>query len=65
MAVEISERQRDVHVASEAAAVALVAPFLIYAGTRKRPLTPTEKKGLVAVGVMTLIVDGYLLNKYL
>jgi hypothetical protein len=62
--VEITKRQRDIHTASEAFAVAVVAPFLIYAGTRKRKLTQIERNALVGIGIATLVVDGYLLSKY-
>ena len=60
----ISAAQRRVHVSSEALAVLVVAPFLLYAATRERQLTPVEKGLLVTAAIGTFVVDGWLLSRY-
>jgi hypothetical protein len=63
----ISEQHRDVHdvhALSETAALVLGAPFLLYIGTRKRPLTQTEKTAVLTMAALTVAVDGYLLRQY-
>jgi len=59
----IPRRQRDVHVASETAAVLFVAPLLGWiAATGK--LTPEARVALGAVAVGTVLIDGGLLRAY-
>lgn len=60
----ISSTQRGVHVTTEAFAVLAVAPFLLYAATRKRELTPVEKGLLATAAIGTLLVDGWLLYRF-
>lgn len=64
-AVCIPAHQRSAHVASEAVAILTAVPFLFWAATRSRELTKAEKAGLIALGVGTLVIDGYLLHNYL
>ncbi len=63
-AVCISEQQRRVHVWSETVAVVAVAPLLAYLATR-RELPDWARLGLGAAAVGTLLVDGWLLSRYL
>lgn len=59
----ISKAQRNVHVAFEALAVLLVAPFNFWLATR--PELPKAARGFAATcGVATLLVDGGLLISY-
>lgn len=60
----ISPRQRQVHVASETVAVLVIAPFLAYLAQR-RALPTWARVGAAAVAVGTLVVDGWLLSRYL
>lgn len=61
--VGISQSQRRLHILSEAAAVTLVAPFMFYVATRKE-LPSWARFAAAAIGVGTIVVDGYLLAKY-
>jgi len=59
----VSERQRQIHVASEAVAVVAIAPLLLYvAATTKDPVA---RSVTLAVGLGTLAVDSYLLWRWL
>ena len=60
----ISKSQRDLHMRSELAAVAVVAPALLYVATRPRKLNKVEKGGLIAVAALTLAIDGSLYTSY-
>lgn len=42
----------------------LGAPLLFWAGTRDRQLSQTERAGLLALGLGTLLIDGHLYKKY-
>lgn len=41
-----------------------VAPFLLYAATRKRELKPVEKGLLATAAIGTFVVDGWLLYRF-
>jgi hypothetical protein len=60
----INEAQRTLHVVSEAGAVVLVAPLMAYLATRKQ-LPTWARAGAGAVGVLSVLIDGYLLTRYL
>jgi hypothetical protein len=60
----ISETQRRVHIVSEAAALAVVAPFTLWLATRRELPTPVRALS-GAIGVTTLVVDGLLLTRFL
>lgn len=60
----ISAEQRRVHVVAEALAVVLVAPLLGYVATRPE-LPDWARVGAGAAAVGTLLVDGWLLSRYL
>lgn len=60
----ISETQRKVHVVSEALALVVGVPMLLWIGTRKRELTSLEKAGLLTLALGTVVVDGALLAKW-
>lgn len=55
--------QRNLHVASEAAALAVAVPFLGYVATRKE-LPGWVRAGSGALAVATLAIDGYLLVQW-
>lgn len=58
----ISPRQRDVHVVSEALALAVVAPFMVYVAVTARD--PSVRAAAAAVAVGTVLVDGWLLYRF-
>jgi hypothetical protein len=61
--VTVSEKQKTVHQVSEAVAVFLVTPFMIWLATREElPDWARVTSGAVALG--TLAVDGWLLCRY-
>ncbi len=60
----ISPRQAKVHRTSEGLALLFAVPVTLWAATRNRKLTKTEKLGLGAVAVGTLVVDGVLYRRY-
>jgi len=64
MPVCISERQRDVHVAGETLALVFVVPFMGYLATR-RELPTWARVSAAAVGVGSLLLDGYVLSQFL
>ena len=61
--VWISDQQRTVHIVTEAAAVFLTVPFLLWAANR----TPdkTAAAGMRALAAGALVVDGWLLYRFL
>ncbi len=61
--VTISQQQRQLHMAGEAIAVTLVAPFMFYLSTRKE-LPAWARVASAGIGIGTLIIDGYLLAQY-
>ncbi len=60
--VSITPDQRSLHVASEAAAVMLVVPFLWWASGKTED--ETARDGLRLLAVTTRAVYGYLLWKF-
>lgn len=64
MSTSIDATQKTVHVAAETFAVLVIAPFLLYAATRKRELRPIEKGLLATAAIGTLVVDGWLLYRF-
>lgn len=60
----VSPEQRWIHVVTEALAVVVVAPALAYVATRDRPLNRVEKGVLWAVVLGTLVVDGWLVYRF-
>ena len=64
MSTKIDTTQKTVHVASETFALLVVAPFLLYAATRKRELRPIEKGLLATAAIGTFLVDGWLLYRF-
>lgn len=62
--VVISAQQAKVHENTEAFALFIGAPFLLWAATRNRPLSKQERFGLGALAVGTIAVDGWLWNRY-
>ena len=63
MRVQIPEAQRRVHIATEALALIVVAPFSLWLATRK-DLPPLARVTAGAIGVGTLLVDGALLLQW-
>lgn len=59
----IADTQARVHASSEAVAVAVMAPFMLWLSTQEN-LTPTTRKLLVAGAVSSIFVDGILLWQY-
>ncbi len=62
-AVCISDARRKLHRTTELIAVFAVAPFMIWLSTNKR-LPPWARVASGAIGVGTLLVDGYLALRY-
>ncbi len=60
----ISPSQRALHIGGELAAVTLVVPFMAYLATRDQ-LPGWARAGAAAVGIGSLLVDGYLLAQFL
>lgn len=64
--VAISKEQRNVHVTTEAFAVAVAAPFSLWLALSPAVALPTWARYLSGfIGVGTLVVDGGLLLSYL
>jgi hypothetical protein len=61
----IDPTQRRVHVVAETIAIVGVMPFLVWAATRRRKLQPVEKGVLVSVALGTVLIDGWLLHRFL
>jgi hypothetical protein len=62
--LRIRRGQARLHVVAEAAAVLLVVPFMGFVATRKE--LPTWTRWTAAgIGVGTLVVDGFLLTRFL
>jgi len=61
----IPSTQRNLHVGSELLAVGLVAPLLMGVALGDARLDKNERAFLFAVGAGTLLLDGYLLFKFL
>ncbi len=60
----ISDEQRATHIIFEAAAILIVTPFLAWLATR-RELPPAARALSGGIAVVTVIVDGALLSRYL
>jgi len=60
--IVISKQQRGLHVVSEAMALLITVPFFFYA-SRRLP-TAMERKTALWMGVGALVVDGFLLFRY-
>ncbi len=59
----ITENQRKAHSATELAALAVVMPFSFWlAGRRELPIAARALSG--AIGVVTLVVDGIFIARY-
>lgn len=60
----ITEPQRRAHIASEAAALAVVVPFTLWLATRRE--LPVAARALsAAIGATSLVIDGVFLARYL
>ena len=60
----VSPEQRWVHVVTEALAVFAVAPTLAIIATRDRPLNRTEKTLLWVIVAGSVLVDGWLIYRF-
>lgn len=49
---------------TEALAVGVITPFMIWVATRDRALTPLERAGVWTIVAGTLLVDGTLLYRW-
>lgn len=61
--VVISRHQRRVHVVGEVLAITFVVPFMGYLATR-RTLPTWVRLSAAAVGLGSLLLDGYVLWKF-
>lgn len=61
--VGITHGQKTLHVASEAGAVFIAAPFLWWAADQTED--PTARDGLRLLAVATWAIDGYLLLRFM
>jgi len=59
------EEQRALHIATEAIAVGLVAPISTYIALTNPQLATWQRLFLYGLATSTLVVDGYLLAKWL
>lgn len=60
----ITPQQRSIHVLGETVAVFAVTPFMLWLGTRKE--LPNWARGTsVAIAAGTLLIDGWLLFRFL
>lgn len=60
----ITPKQRDLHVTMESVALVAVVPFMFWLSAHPR-LEPWARRSALAIGVGTLLVDGYLLSWYI
>lgn len=60
----VSPEQRWIHVATEVISVFAIVPTLAIIATRNRPLNRTEKTLLWAIVVGSVIVDGWLIYRF-
>ncbi len=63
MITRVDAKRRQLHVAGEVAALAVMVPFLVHV-SRTHPSSTTRTLALAAAGA-TLVVDGYLLFRWL
>lgn len=61
--MRISKSQHKVHVVAESIALFVVAPFLLSV-SKNEGLTESQRRGLQATAVATILVDGYLLTRW-
>ena len=61
--VDVPEQQRILHIASEAGAVGVAAPFLWWASNQTQDAR--ARAGLRALALATLAIDGWLLWQWL
>lgn len=62
--MKIPRSQVALHVVSEAAAVAIGVPLLLATAARREP-TQAQRRGLRAMALGTLLVDGWLITRWL
>jgi predicted nucleotidyltransferase len=62
--MRISKSQRQLHVLSEGVALFVIAPFLLSV-SKNEGLTEGQRRGLQATAVATILVDGYLLSRWM
>ena len=60
----ISPRQRKLHERAELVSITLGSTFLLYLSTLDRPLTKTEKNGLITMGMGALVIDALLYTRF-
>jgi hypothetical protein len=60
----ISDRQRGIHVITEALSLALGAPYLAHVATLRRPLTDGERFAAGVFAAAIVLIDGGLLLKW-
>ena len=61
--MKVPQSQVSVHVASEAVALLVAVPLLLATASTPRP-TDIQRRGLRALAVGTLLVDGWLLTQW-
>ena len=61
--MKVPQSQVSVHVVSEAVAVFAAVPLLLATAANPRP-TDIQRRGLRALAVGTLLVDGWLLTQW-
>lgn len=60
--VTMPVKEKNIHIVTEVLAVIVIAPLLLwiaYSGN----LSPTKRYVLIAMAIVTILVDGYLLLK--
>ncbi len=60
----ISPRQRKLHERAELVSITLGSTFLLYLSTLDRPLTKTEKNGLITMGMGAFVIDALLYTRF-
>lgn len=63
-AITISKRQRDLHVTAELLGLLIAGPALLIV-SRNPQLSTGVRRLLLAIGLGTLIADGYFVSRYL
>ena len=63
--ITISRTQRNVHVLAETLALFVAAPLTVYIAHTATGLASWQRDFLWALATGTVLVDGYLLHKYL
>ena len=61
--VKVPQSRVNVHVVSEAVALLVAVPLLLATAANPRP-TDAQRRGLRALAVGTLLVDGWLLAQW-